>query len=143
MCCCNTSTSYDCNKDVLDSVRPGQTMTLHFYMDVTHINRFKSPDMIITVLNDVDWLPPTACVVTNYSIQTAKSHSCISLQYSVSFPNDYWCELFLKGYSDGIEKMDIYYINQKPCPASFRKINGMCQCYPFLKQFNIKSDIDK
>ena len=35
MCYCNTNTSYDCYKDILDSVYPGQTMTLHLYMDVT------------------------------------------------------------------------------------------------------------
>ena len=98
--------------------------------------------MIITVVNDVDWLPSTACHIANYSILTAKAHTCNSLQYSVSFSNEYWCELFLKGYSDGIETMDIYYINQKPCPAGFIKIDGICQCYPFLKQFNIICDID-
>ena len=142
MCYCNTSTSYDCYKDIIDSVYPGQTMTLHLYMDVTQISGFKSPDMIITVVNDVDWLPSTACHIANYSILTAKAHTCNSLQYSVSFSNEYWCELFLTGYSDGIETMDIYYINQKPCPAGFIKIDGICHCYPFLKQFNIICDID-
>ena len=142
MCYCNTNTSYDCYKDILDPIYPGQTMTLRLYVDVNSITGFESPNVIITIVNDVDWLPPTACVVTNYTVQTAKSHICSSLQYSVSFPNDNWCELFLKSYSDGSEKVDIYYINQRPCPVGFIKIDGRCQCYPFLKQFNIKCDID-
>ena len=45
-------------------------------------------------------------------------------------------------YSDGSEKVDIYYINQRPCPAGFIKIDGRWQCYPFLKLYNIKCDID-
>ncbi|XP_065903366.1 uncharacterized protein [Dysidea avara] len=142
ICYCNTNTSYDCYKDILDPIYPGQTMTLRLYMDVNNITGFESPNIIITIVNDVDWLPPTACVVTNYTVQTAKSHTCNSLQYSVSFPNENWCELFLKSYSDGSEKVDIYYINQRPCPAGFIKLDGRCQCYPFLKRFNIKCDID-
>ena len=145
MCYCTASanTSYDCYKDIVASIYPGQTLTLNLYMDVNNIIGFESSNTIITVVNDVDWLPPTACLVNNYSVQFAKSNACNTLEYTITFPTDNWCELFLKGYSDGsnTEKIDIYYINQKSCPVGFTKIDGTCQCDLFLKKYNIICDI--
>ena len=143
MCYCTTNTSYDCYKDIVASIYPGQTLTLNLYMDVNNIIGFESSNTIITVVNDVDWLPPTACLVNNHSVQFAKSNACNALEYTITFPNDRWCELFLKGYSDGsnTEKIDIYYINQKSCPIGFTEIDGTCQCDLFLKKYNIICDI--
>ena len=145
MCYCNTSTSYDCYRDALEPVYPGQIMTLHLYMDVNKITGFEHTDVTVTVANDIEMLQPTACIVTSNSVQIAKSHTCNALKYMVSFPNTTWCELFLKGCSDGIEKMEIFYIIQRPCPVGFMKINGICQCrqcHPFLKQFSINCNIN-
>ena len=97
---CTTNTSFDCYKDIICSIYPGQTLTLNLYMDIIG---FESSYTIITVVNDVDWLLPTACVINNYSVQIAKSYACNALEYSISFPGDDWCELFLEGYSDGSE----------------------------------------
>ena len=44
--------------------------------------------------------------------------------------------------NDGTEKLDIYYIEEKPCPPGFIKFNGMCQCYQFLTQFGINCNIN-
>ena len=39
--------------------------------------------------------------------------------------------------------MNIYYINQLLCPDGFSKVNGICQCHPFLKQLiNIQCNIN-
>ena len=149
MCYCTTNISYDCYKDIFDPVYPGQTMTLNLYMDVIDIIGYESPNIVITVTNDVDWLPPTACGVTDYSAQIANRHTCNALEYSISFPNpNYnWCELFLKGYysisnTNGIEFADVYYINQRLCPVGFNKSDGICKCHQFLDQFNIKCNIN-
>jgi len=67
MCYYNAKTSYNCYKDKLDPIYPGQTVTLNLYMDVNNITNFVSPNVFIKVVNDVDWLPPTACVVTDFA----------------------------------------------------------------------------
>ena len=51
-------------------------------------------------------------------------------------------QTFLKGSHDGTDKINFYSIRKLPCPVGFIKINGICQCYPFLVQFNFKCDIN-
>ena len=92
MCYCTTNTSFDCYKDIVGSIYPGQTLTLNLYMDVNNIIGFESSYTLITVVNDVDWLPPIACVINNYSVQIAKSYACNALEYSISFLGDDWCK---------------------------------------------------
>ena len=89
-------------------------------MNVNDIDGFESTNTIMTV---VDWLPTNACKVNNFSVEATKSYTCIVLELTF-FPSDNWCKLFLKGYNDGsnIEKIDIYYINQKPCPDGLIKL---------------------
>jgi len=142
LCFCKTNASQDCHKDLLDPIYPGQTMTLN--IDIGNLNipaEFRSSNnTIITVVSKADWLPPTACVMTNSSelLKTIENGICTTLRYTIAFPTQNWCELFLKGFHDDAELMDIYYIEQLPCPIGFTKVNGMCKCYPFLYKFNIK-----
>ena len=139
LCYCDTNNHYDCNKELLDPIYPGQTMILNIY---TNVIDFKSFGTIITVINDITWLPPTACVITNFSemVQIVKTKNCsATVNYTIAFPAEKWCELFSR---DGIEKIDIYYIKERPCPSGFTKINGICQCYQFLRQFGINCNIN-
>ena len=146
LCFCDTETSYDCYKDLLDAVYPGQTMTLNIIAEnLTTPEGFESYNSItITVVNDTDWLPPTACVVTNSSelSKTIKNGVRTSLKYTIAFPTEGWCELYLKGFRDDGDITDIYYIEQLPCPPGFVKNNGVCQCPSFLYKFNIKCNIN-
>ena len=146
LCFCDTETSYDCYKDLLDAVYPGKTMTLNICAEnLTTPEGFESYNSItITVVNDADWLPPTACVVTNSSqlSKTIKNGVRTSLKYTIAFPTEGWCELYLKGFRDGDDITDIYYIKQLPCPPGFVKKNGVCQCPSFLYKFNIKCNIN-
>ena len=146
LCFCDTTTSHDCYKDVLNALYPGQTMTLNIHPEnLTIPEGFESYNsIIITVVNDTDWLPPTACVVTNSSelSKTIKNGICTSLKYTIAFPTEGWCELYLKGFHDGGDVADIYYIEQLQCPPGFVKQNGVCQCPSFLYKFNIKCIIN-
>ena len=145
LCYCDKSIRYDCYKDILDPVYPGQTMTLPIYEDNDIAQGFKYSDTVISVANDIDWLPPTTCVITNSSelVQIAKSYTCNTLEYTISSHNEKWCELFLKVSSNGDENIDIYYIKLKPCPEGFVKLDGTCQCYPFLKKLGINCEINE
>jgi len=145
LCLCDTNVTHDCYKDLLDPLYPGQTMSVNIYTKDNVPSDFKlSNSTIITVVNNTDWLPPTACVVTDSSelLKTIKNGICTTLNYTIAFPTQRWCELFLRGYHDNGEYLDIYYIEQLPCPIGFTKINGKCQCYPFLHQYSIKCNIN-
>ena len=146
LCLCDNNISHDCYRDLLGPIYPGQTMTLNVYLRDFNIpiGFALSNNTIITVINDTDWLPSTACVVTNPSelIKTVKNGICTTLNYTIAFPTQRWCELFLNGFHGGRGVIDIYYIEQLPCPIGFIKINSICQCHPFLYQFGIKCNIN-
>ena len=142
LCYCIDNNHYDCNKELLDPIYPGQTMMLNIY---TNVASFRDIDTIITVLNNINWLSSTACVITNSSkmVQISKFHKCTTIKYTIAFPNQRsWCELFLRGLRDGTDRIDVYYVTEKPCPAGFIKIKGVCQCYPFLAYLDIKCNIN-
>ena len=141
LCYCNTNNDYDCHKELLDPIYPGETMMLNIYTNVIDFNYY---DTIVTVVNNITWLPSTSCVITDSSqmIQIIKAQICTTVNYTIAFPTENWCELLLKGSRDGTDKVDIYYIKEKPCAAGFTKINGICQCYQFLKQFGINCNIN-
>ncbi|XP_065895735.1 uncharacterized protein [Dysidea avara] len=146
ICLCDNNMSHDCYRDLLGPIYPGQAMTLNIYLRGHNIpvGFVSSNNTIITVINDTDWLPSTACTVTNPSelTKTIKNGICATINYTTAFPTQRWCELFLKGFYDGGEVTDIYYIEQLPCPIGFIKINSICQCYPFLLKFRIKCNIN-
>ena len=67
------------------------------------------------------------------------------MKYTIAFPTEGWCELFLKGFYYSIDNHDItvaYYIKQLSCPIGFIKVNGICQCPSFLYKYNIKRNIN-
>ena len=69
-------------------------------------------------------------------------NNCTEIKYSIAFPSENWCELFLRTSSCGIYHTDIYYIIQLPCPIGFIKIKGECQCDSILIEYDIECDIN-
>ena len=140
LCYCNTNNNYDCYKELLDPIYPGQTIT------ITLINHRSTYGMEAYQTNDVvvDVSLPTACVVTDPSEvkQSIKQNNCTELKYSIAFPSDNWCELYLRSSSHSIYHTDIYYITQLPCPIGFIGVKGECQCESSLTEYNIKCDIN-
>ena len=140
LCYCSIDNHYDCYKEVLDPIYPGQTITLFL------INSRGSYGSQIDETNDVviDTSSPTACKVTNSSEtkQPIKHNNCTELKYSIAFLSDIWCELYLTTSFQNSFHTDIYYITQLPCPIGFIKSKGECQCDSSIKEYNIKCDIN-
>ena len=140
LCYCSSNNDYDCYKEVLDPMYPGQTISVNLinsrgsYGDET----YKANDVV------VDTSSPMACLVTNLSeIKQSIGHSnCTELKYSIAFPSDNWCELYLRSSPGDTQHTDIYYITQLPCPIGFFKNKGECQCDSSIKEYNIKCDIN-
>ena len=143
LCYCDNTNHYDCEKELLDPIYPGQTVTLTLYAKTVGLLALNT---VITVVDNINWLSPAGCVITNFSkmVQISERHTCTATKYTIAFQKEgyKWCELFLKGSHDGANKIDIYSITELPCPAGFIKINGICQCYPFLEQWDIKCNIN-
>ena len=119
LCYCNTDSHYDCYKEILGPTYPGQTITISLY---NFRNKYGS-EVYETKDVTVDTSLPTACKVTDSSkAQPIEYNSCTELKYSIAFPSDNWCELFLRTTSHlGNSHTDIYYITQLPCPIGFIK----------------------
>ena len=132
LCYCQDRKHYDCFKDELNSLYPGQTLTVSFYANVNHTLN----NEIITELQTYD----TACTVLNakQNIQFI-GKNCTTVEYAITFPTNNWCELLLRSQ----QTYNIYYIRELPCPLGFVKIDGICQCYPSFRQFGFTDcDID-
>ena len=140
LCHCSDEKHYDCSKDELDSIYPGQTLTLSLYANVNNTHTYDTE-----VITDSGMEQPyvTQCTVLNakQKIQIV-GKKCTTVKYALAFPTNTWCEIFLK-LPKTHNQYDAYYIREIPCPLGFVKIDGICQCYPSFKQFGFTyCDID-
>ena len=135
LCMCANELHYDCHAYDTGYLYPGQTLTMHLYhryaYEVTTTNA-------VTVKTDVNQQYVTPCIVLdiNENIQFIDKN-CTKLHYTIGFPTDNWCELFLKIASDSDEYLNIFYVRQMTCPTGFVKIDKRCQCDPVLVQYGI------
>ena len=141
LCYCNTDSHYDCYKEILDPTYPGQTITISLYnsRNTYGSEDYRTKDVVVDTSLD------TACEVTDSEIkQSIIYNNCTELKYSIVFPSDDWCELFLRTtFRHGNSHTDIYYITQLPCPIGFIKYNGECQCeLSIIRKYNIECDIN-
>ena len=136
ICYCSDENNFDCFKDELDPIYPGQTLTASFY---AHVQSTTLHTETITVIAETDMkqmhMHATPCIVINAKENTQYiGRNCTEFKYTISFPTNNWCELFLKT-SLTPDKYDFFYVRELPCPLGFVKIRGICQCYPSFKYF--------
>ena len=139
LCHCGGNENYhDCYKEVLSPIYAGQMMT------VSLVTSRSTHEYINEIKPVVDTSSPTACMVTDTSgtKQSINQNNCTELQYSIAFPSDSWCELYLMISFREKHHTDIYYITQLPCPTGFIKDKGVCQCDSSINEYNIKCDIN-
>ena len=130
LCYCNDEKHYDCFKEELSPLYPGQTLTVSFY---ANINITKTETIIVET--DIKQPYATSCIMINAkeNIQFI-GKSCTAVKYTIAFPTNDWCELTLK-MSQTRAEYNIFYIRELPCPFGFVKIDGTCQCYPSFVWF--------
>ena len=130
LCVCTNITHCDYHIFNLGYLYPGQTLSISLYhQKVDTANA-------VVVKTDVDQQHVTPCIVLdiNENLQLIKEH-CTKLYYTIGFPTDNYCELFLKLASDSDEHLNIFYIRQIACPNGFVKIDKRCQCDPMLVRY--------
>ena len=137
LCYCIDDMNYDCYKDDLGYLYPGQTATMSFcYSEYSTDYNYTEVSVDISI-NGTHFTP---CVVhKSRELIQFTSKKCTRLQYTIAFSTDNWCELFLKMpfmYSRHME-YNVFYVRQLPCPIGFIKTDGICQCYPSFEQFGI------
>ena len=134
-CYCSDEKHYDCFKDELGSIYPGQTLTVSLYANLNYTYNTE-------VITESEIKQPynTQCAVINakQNIQII-GKNCTTVKYAIAFPTNNWCELFIR-MPQMHNKYDAYYIRELPCPLGFIKID---ECYPSFKQFRFTDcDID-
>ena len=132
LCVCTNVTYCDFHIFNLGYLYPGQTLSISLYhQKVDTANA-------VVVKTDIDQQHVTPCIVLDISenLQLINEH-CTRLHYTIGFPTDNYCELFLKLASDSDEHLNIFSIRQITCPTGFVKIDKRCQCDPELVQYGI------
>ena len=135
LCYCTNDTQYDCYKDDLGYLYPGQTMILPFCYPGNLTNSGNVEVLVEPSINGTHFTP---CVVHKpIEFIQFTSKKCTELQYTIAFATDNWCELFLKVLLSGYKEYSVFYIRQHLCPLGFIKKDGICQCYPSFKLVDI------
>ena len=135
LCVCTNATYYDCQINDLGYLYPGQSLTTFLHCERVSIRNSDTANAV-AVKTDITQQYVTPCTVldTTENIQFI-SENCTELHYTIGFPTDNWCELFLKIASDSDKYLNIFYIRQITCPTGFLKIDKRCQCDPVLVQY--------
>ena len=132
LCVC-IDLQYDCDINNLGYLYPGQNLTISLHYKGNTVN-------VVAIKTDITQQNVTSCTVLDISETLQPIYNqCSKLHYTIGFPTDNWCELFLKIASDSDSDLNIFYIKQMRCPTGFVKIDISCQCDPVLVQYGITS----
>ena len=135
LCVCTNELHHDCHINDLGYLYPGQTLTVSLY----HYNANKTNAVVKT---DINQQYVTPCIVLDISEHLQLiDKKCNKLHYTIGFPTDSWCELFLKLGLDSDDHLNIFYVWQITCPIGFVKLDKRCQCDPVLVQNGITNCI--
>ena len=146
LCYCSNDTHYDCYKDDLGYLYPGQTTTVSFCYPTAdeYVNNAEFRVIVDTSTNQTYITPCIVYKANETSPLMINSKNCTRFYYTIAFLTDSWCELFLKVPYSRYMKYSVFYVRQLLCPLGFIKEDGICQCYPLFKQFGISDcDINK
>ena len=146
LCYCTNDTHYDCYKDDLGYLYPGQTATMSFCYPTAdkYVDNAEFRVIVDTSANQAYITPCMVYKANETSPLMINSKNCTRFYYTIAFPTDSWCELFLKVPYGRHMEYSVFYVRQLLCPLGFIKEDGICQCYPLFKLFGISDcDINK
>jgi len=124
-CYCKDEKYYDCSKDELGPIYPGQTLTVSLYAHSTEI--------VTEIETNPTYLSKCTVIDAKENVQLIYKN-CAKVKYTIAFPTNNWCELILK-VSQIQNQYNSFYIRELPCPLGFIKTDGICQCHPLFKQY--------
>ena len=100
LCHCINNNSYDCYKEILGPIFPGQRIEIYLFANINRVENFNNNDcdLEVTTISDHNWVPSTTCTLVDVkeTVQRVKLDSCTKLKYTIVFPKGLLCELFLK-----------------------------------------------
>ena len=138
LCVCTNELNYDCHINDLGYLYSGQTLSISLHQHKRVSSGNSDTAAAVAVKTDIYQHYVTPCTVLNVdeTLQHINKH-CTNIQYTIGFPTDNWCELFLKIASDSDDYINVFYVRQIMCPAGFFKVHKKCQCDPVLVHYGI------
>ena len=127
ICLCKSDQPYNCQKDEMGPIYPGQKVTFNFAL----FNR-RTKLALITNMEGSNF----TCKSDKATIRTLTTR-CNQVEYTVKHGSGLWCDLYLKvqplDYTSNIYWMEMFTIVMAPCPKGFKLyLDGSCQCDPIL-----------
>ena len=106
---CINELHYDCHINDLGYLYPG--LTLGLTLTVSLYPRKADTTNVVLVKTDIHQQHVTPCIVLDISENMQLiERNCTRLNYTIGFPTDNWCELFLKLDSGSDDHLNIFYI---------------------------------
>ena len=103
LCVCTDELHYDCHINDLGYLYPGQSLFVSLYNHKVH--------EITAIASKIDiiqqYVTPCTILDVTENLQFLDKLHCTKLHYTIGFPTDNWCELFLKIASDSDDYLNI------------------------------------
>ena len=129
ICLCHENGSYDCNKNILGPVYPGQVLQLSLCTPCSNKTFILYTEIYDSLQTN------TSCKITNSSeiINTISNHTK-SINYTIASEASNICKLSLH---------EFFYVKVLPCPVGFTLKDEICDCNPILKKYIDSCNIDR
>ena len=139
ICFCYDNGTYDCSRNVLGPVYPGQVLQLGLCTPC-------SDETFILYTETYDSLQiNTSCRINNPSkVLNTISNSSKLINYTIVSEASYTCKLFLKisPYQQQYA-YEVFHVKLLPCPVGFTLQDGICDCDFILTKIFVSCNIDQ
>ena len=139
ICLCYDNGTYDCSRNEIGPVYPGQVLRLHLCTPC-------SDETFILYTETYDSLQfNTSCRINNPSeILNTISNNSKLINYTIVSAAPNTCKLFLTISSyQQLYAYEVFYVNLLPCPVGFTLQDGICDCDFILTKILVSCNIDK
>ena len=134
ICLCYGNGSYNCSRNVLGPVYPGQVLGL-----CTPCDDHTIFDLYAETKESLE--ANISCRISNRA--EILSNNTFHVNYTVASEAHEMCKLFLIMYSHRqLDAHEMFYVKLLSCPVGFTLQDGMCDCDPILTEYIEKCYID-